>query len=368
MKTAMGLIMTNYSDGSFDSLTADRPIATLPFGGRYRMVDFPMSNMVNSRITTVGIITPYKYRSLMDHLGAGKEWMLNRKVGGMFFLPGSIYGVKNERHSKFLLRDILQNKAYLERGEGDLVVFTGSNKIYNMDYREVCRLHEASGADVTLIYKPNCVGYEAPENYLTVSETGRVTGISGEAGETANCFMDAFVINRELLLKFMSWYGALDYMDMLDIFEDNLDKVKIYAYGFEGYLGSVNGLKSYMRVNQDLLDLEVRRELFLSDNPIKTKVQDSAPAKYMPSAKIKNSMISTGCTIGGTVENSILFRGASVAPGAVVKNCIIMQKCDIQQGAVLENCIVDKYVTVSAGSKVSGNVDSPIAIGKRQNV
>lgn len=368
MKTAIGLIMTNYSDGSFGSLTEDRPIATLPFGGRYRMVDFAMSNIVNSRITTVGIITPYKYRSLMDHLGAGKEWLINRKVGGMFFLPGSIYGVKNERHSKFLLRDILQNKAYLERGEGELVVVTSSNKIYNMDYRAACRHHETSGADVTLIYKPDCASAEAGESYLSISETGRVTGISSEADGHPNMFMDAFVINHELLLKLMSWYGALDYMDMLDIFEDNLDKVKIGSYGFEGYVGSVNSLASYMRTNLDLLNPDIRRELFLSPNQIKTKVQDSAPAKYMPSAKVSNCLISTGCTIGGTVENSILFRGAVVAPGAVVKNCIIMQKCEIQPGAVVENVIMDKFVTVKAGSKLSGNAESPIAIGKRQKI
>lgn len=366
--TAMGLIMTNYSDGNFGSLTEDRPIATLPFGGRYRLVDFPLSNIVNSRITTVGMITPYMYRSLMDHLGAGKEWMLNRKVGGMFFLPGSIYGVKNQSHSKFLLRDIILNRSYLERSDSDVVVVSGSNKIFNIDYRDVCRSHAEAGADITLIYKPGFVAYEGNNMYLEVSANSRVKGIVDEADENANCFIDAFVINRELLINFMSWYGALDYMDLLDIFEENLDKVKINAYAFNGYLGIVNGLASYLRSNLDLLDAEVRRELFLTDRPIKTKVQDASPAKYTSTAKVSNSMISTGCVISGTVENSIIFRGAKVAPGAVVRNSIIMQKSEIGPGAVVENLILDKYVILKEGVQLSGNADKPIAVGKRQSL
>ncbi|MBQ6540645.1 MAG: glucose-1-phosphate adenylyltransferase subunit GlgD [Oscillospiraceae bacterium] len=368
MITSMGLIMTNYSDGSFGSLTEDRPVATLPFGGRYRLIDFPLSNMVNSRINTVGIITPYMYRSLMDHVGAGKEWMLNRKVGGMFFLPGSIYGVKNQSHSKFLLRDIILNRSYLERADHDVVVVCGSNKIFNIDYRKVCGHHEASGADITLVYKPGYTTCEGPERYLEISSTERVTGFLSEADDKANCFMDAFVINRSLLLKFMNWYGALDYMDLTEIFEDNLDKVRINAYSFDGYLGSVNGLASYMSSNLELLDPEVRNELFLGYHRIKTKVSDAAPAKYITGAKVENSLISTGCTVGGTVENSILFRGAKVAPGATVKNCIVMQKCTIEQGAVLENVILDKYATIKAGVRLSGTKELPISVGKRQSI
>lgn len=368
MVNAMGLIMTNYSGGSFGSLTEDRPVATLPFGGRYRLIDFPLSNIVNSRITTVGIITPYMYRSLMDHLGAGKEWMLNRKVGGMFFLPGSIYGVKNTNHSKFLLRDIILNRSYLERGDSDVVVVCGSNKIFNIDYRDVIKHHEASGADITLVYKPGYVPCEKPELYLDVSSTERVTGFYDEPEEGANCFMDAFVINREMLLKFMSWYGALDYMDITEIFAENFDKVRINAYAFDGYVGSINGLASYKRANMDLLDLDVRNELFLSENQIKTKVSDAPPAKYTPEAKVVNSLISTGCNVGGTVENSVLFRGAKVAPGAVVKNCVVMQKGEIGPGAVLENVILDKYVTIKAGVRLYGDEDEPIAVGKRQAI
>ena len=368
MLKTMGLIMTNYSAGSFGSLTEDRPIATLPFGGRYRLIDFPLSNIVNSRINTVGIITPYMYRSLMDHVGAGKEWMVRRKTGGMFFLPGSIYGVKSQSHSKFLLRDIILNRSYLERSHDDVVVITGSNKIFNIDFRRVVKAHAEAEADITLVYKPDYVPCEAPEQYLNISSHGRVIGFNSEPDENANCFMDAFVISRELLLKFMSWYSALDYMDLTDIFAENMDKVKINAYSFEGYMGSVNGLASYLQANLDLLKEDVRHELFTSGHRIRTKVSDAPPARYQPTADVRNSLISTGCSISGTVINSIVFRGAQIAEGAVVKNCIVMQKGVIGEGAELENVILDKYCTIKPGVRLNDLAESPLAIGKKEIV
>ncbi|MGE4483630.1 MAG: glucose-1-phosphate adenylyltransferase subunit GlgD [Oscillospiraceae bacterium] len=368
MKRMMGLIATNYSDGLYGPLTQERPVASLPFGGRYRLVDFPLSNMVNSGILTVGLITPYMYRSLMDHVGVGKEWALSRKIGGMFILPGSIYGLKSV-HGKFLLRDIIQNKAYLERGKRDLVVVSGCNKIFNIDFRAVAEQHEASGADITLVYKNSFHPDETHEMYLDISESGRVTEIRNASAEgDGNCFLDAFIINLELLLNFISWYEALGYMDLMEIFEENLDKVKIYSYKFDGYVGAINGLKSYMRTSRELLNEEVRQHLFLPDRPISTKVQDSAPAKYLCSAKVSNSLVSTGCIIEGTVENSILSRGVVVKKGAIVRNSVILQKSAIGAGAVLENVVCDKYVTVKDGVTLLGSTEKPIAIGKKQEM
>lgn len=367
MKRMMGLVAANFSDTSFGQLTQERPVASLPFGGRYRLVDFPLSNMVNSGIHTVGLITPYMYRSLMDHVGVGKEWALSRKIGGMFILPGSIYGMKNVQ-GKFLLRDIIQNKIYLERSRRELVVVTGCNKIYNIDYREVAAQHEASGADVTLIYKKSYVPTEMHEQFLTISENGRVTEINKEPGNDANCFLDAFIINLDLLLNFINWYDALGYMDLIEVLEENLDKVKIGSYAFNGYVGAVNGLKSYMQVSRELLNENVRKHLFVPERPISTKVQDSAPAKYMPSSKISNSLVATGCIISGTIENSTLSRGVVVEKGAVIRNCVIFPNCRIGAGAVLENVICDKYVTIKDGVTLLGSTEKPIVVSKKQEI
>jgi len=364
----MGLVATNYAYETFGQLTAERPLASLPFGGRYRLIDFPLSNMANSGITTVGLITPYMYRSLMDHVGVGKEWTLSRKVGGMFFLPGSIYGLKNIR-GKFLLRDIIQNRVFLERGGRDLVVVSAANKLFSIDYREVARQHEELGADITLLYKSNYVPIDGErESYLELSNSGRVTRIAEGRADGDNCFLDAFIIEVELLLQFLTWYESMGYMDIMEVFAENLDKMNVRGYAFNGYVGNVSGPESYMAVNRDLLKREVRSDLFPEDRTVNTKVQDAAPTIYAPGSRVRNSLVTTGCAIEGTVEDSILFRGVHVAPGAVLKNCVIMQHCEIGPNVELENVICDKYARFRGGVRISGSTDMPIIVSKGQQV
>jgi glucose-1-phosphate adenylyltransferase len=367
MKRMMGLIAANYSNDSFAQLTKDRPVASLPFGGRYRFVDFPLSNMVNSGIFTVGLITPYMYRSIMDHVGVGKEWSLNRKVGGMFILPGSIYGLKNVP-GKFLLRDIIQNRAFLDRGQSELVVISACNKIFNIDFRAVAEAHVASNAQITMIYKKTAVSPESKELYLTIDATSRVKTADEVKDGEANCFLDAFIINRDLLLKCIGWYETTSYLDLTEIIIENLDHLDVFGYAFTGYMGNADSIKSYMKCNQDLLNPEVAQELFQQDRPIITKIQDSPPAKYWLTAYVKNSIVSSGCIIKGTVENSIIFRGVTVEPGAVVRNCVIMQNTVIRKNSTLENVISDKYAVIREGVKLFGNTNDPILVGKGQDV
>ena len=367
MKTMVGLVSANYNRNTFDGLTEDRPVASLPFGGRYRLVDFPLSNMVNSGIVTVGLLTPYLYRSLMDHVGVGKEWALSRKVGGMFILPGSIYGLKS-MNSKFLLRDLIQNRPFLERADSDVIVVSGVDKLVNIDYREVAKAHEASGADITLIYKEGLVPDDPAELYLEMTDNGRVTAIRDTPDAHQRCFIGSFLINSDLLLSFTKWYEALGYMDAMDIFAENLDKMVVYGYRYRGFVGVVNDLASYMETNRRLLDDTVRNELFRRDRPITTKVQDSPPTKYLGASSVRHSLIASGCIIEGSVEDSIIFRGVNIKKGAVVKNCVIMQNSVIGENARLENVVCDKYVNVKNGVQTSGSPEKPIAVGKRREI
>jgi glucose-1-phosphate adenylyltransferase len=367
MKKMIGLISANFSNDSFAQLTRDRPVASLPFGGRYRLVDFPLSNMVNSGIYTVGLITPYMYRSIMDHVGVGKEWSLNRKVGGMFILPGSIFGMKNVQ-GKFLLRDIIQNRAYLERGQSELIVVSGCGKVYNIDFCSVADAHTEKNADITLIYKYTQVTSETKELFLGVDGSGMVSTAAEATSGEGNCFLDAFIINRELLFKLIEWYESTSYRDLTDIIIENLSHFKVYGYAFEGYMGIADSVISYMRCNQDLLNPEVSRELFRPERPIKTKTQDSPPAKYLMDSNVKNSLVSSGCIIKGTVINSIIFRGVTVEQGVVVKNCVIMQNTVIHKDSILENVICDKYAVIREGVKLYGNSSVPILVGKGQDV
>lgn len=367
----LGLISCNYNNqsynnDSFGKLTAERPLAAMPFGGRYRLLDFALSNMVNSGLRTIGLITPYYYRSILDHVGSGKEWSLNRKSGGLFILPGSIYGLKNSQGT-FLLRDIIQNRPYLERSDAELVLLSGSTKIYNMDLRPFLAAHRASGNAITMAYKLTPESEQRSGTYLELTE-GRVTDTRQDAAGTAACSLDCLLIQRKLLLDFIEGYQALNYIDVLEIIRQNLATIQVGGYEFSGWLGQVDTIGDYMRCSQALLDEDVRRELFSGGAKVYTKIQDSPPAKYCAGAEVKNSLVPTGCIIRGKVENSVLFRGVEIGKGAVVKNCVIMQKCRIQPGAVLENVICDKFVTIGSGNKLFGTLAKPMVIAKNSEI
>ncbi len=364
MKRMMGLICTNYTDEDFGALIKERPVASIPFGGRYRLVDFPLSNMVNSGINTVGLITPYMYRSLLDHVGNGKAWSLSRKVGGMFILPGSVYGIKSDL-GKFLLRDIIHNKEYLQRSRRDVVVVTATSCIYNVDFREVLEQHEKTGAVITMLYK-KVSGDAVKALDVDCDARGRVTSLQEVDHGNINQFIDAMLIDRELLLKLTEWYSNLGHLDLTAVIRENLDKLPVFGYEFQGYMRSIGSAADYMAASMDLLEPDVMRELFLGERSISTKVQDAPPAKYAPGAKVRNSIIATGCIIQGEVENSIVFRGCTVAAGAAVRNSIVMPNGVVNQGALIENVICDKYVTIGDGVKLSGSAERPLIVTRKE--
>ncbi len=367
MGNVIGLLSTNYTGELYGKLIEDRPVASIPFGGRYRLIDFPLSSMVNSGIDTVGVITPSNYRSLADHLNMGREWGLSKKQGGMFMLPGAVHGLK-DLHARFSLRDVILNRQFFLRADEDTVLICAANRIYNMDFRPAIRQHEKSGAAVTLIYKTTQHSEDATGLFLEISPSGQVSGIRDTASGSANCFLDCMLIQRKLVLDFIECYQNLGYIDIMDILASNLGQIQVDTWRYTGYEHAVDHAKDYMRVSQDLLRPEVQAELFQEDHPIYTKTQDSPPAKYLPEASVKNSIVAASCILNGAVENSILFRNVQIGKGAVVRNCILMQHCVIGAGAVVENLICDKYVSISPEVKLSGSETNPFVIGKQQTL
>ena len=361
MDRVTGMISANYETKALGSLTSERTIASLPFGGRYRMIDFPLSNMVNSGIQTVGLITPYKYRSVMDHIGAGKEWSLDRKNGGLFILPGSVFGVSSSQ-ARFLLRDLKRNEVFLKRSQAEFVLLTTTDTVYNMDYRPMVDKHVETGADITMLYHE--ATSDAPNDMALTFSGDQITGFSrgGSAGD--NLFRCCFVIRRALLMNILEWYAAVDYLDIFEALEPDLGKMDIRGYRFSGYIRNIATVKDYFEHSMDLLQSEVREELFSRESPIMTKVQDSVPTKYLEGAVVKNALIPAGCVIQGTVENSILFRGVKVMPGAVVRNSILMQSCVVEAGAVVENAIIDRGNTIAAGTVLKGAPDNAFILNK----
>ncbi len=368
MNQAMGIICANYTTDRLRALTENRPLGAVPFGGRYRLLDFALSNLVNAGIRTVGIITPYLYRAILDHLGAGKEWFLDRKRGGLFILPGSISGFKNMT-TKFSLRDMVRNRDYLQRDVADYVVIASANQIYNLDCKALLRDHAASGADITLVYQPEAEK-RLPGLLVDVSPQGRVARLlSTEEGErqgvNGGLFADVLVIGREQLLDFLQWYQAVEHLDLMEVIEDNLNHLQVRGYPFTGYLARVNSIDTYLACSMDLLRPEVRQELFMGERPVYTKVKDSPPTRYTHQAQVVNSLVPNGCIIRGRVENSIIFHSVVVEEGAVIRDSVIMQRGSVGPNAVLEHVIADKFSAIGGGTVIKGRVDSPVVLRKR---
>lgn len=364
MKT-IGLITANYNSDKFGPLTENRPLASVPFAGRYRLMDFALSNMVNSGITKVGIITPYNSGSVIDHVGAGKPWSLDRKKDGLFMMPGSVYGI-HTAGNRFLLRDIINNKAFFIRSDADYVILSGCSDIYNLDYNEMIKHHAKSGAYITVLYKKiDCTVSEDNGYYLDIDKNDQVNAIyKNSTPGMNNLFMDCFIINKDFLEDFVLWYGQLEYKDIFEIIMDNVDKFAVSSFEFKGYLGKIDDINDYVRVCNDIKDYDIRNELFHTDNVMYTKVQDDAPVIYRGEGHAVNSIISAGCSIEGNVVNSTVFRSTKVGKNASIKDSVVMMYCEIGEGAVLENVICDKFVKVSPGARIIGSPEKPIVIPK----
>lgn len=363
MKT-IGLISANYQGEGFGALTEERTLASLPYGGRYRLIDFALSNLANSGITTVGVIAPYTSGSLIDHIGIGNPWSLGRKSGGLFLMPGSVYGVQAQG-SRFLIRDFLKNIKFFERDDADYVIITSSTDVYNIDFKPLIKYHSESDKPMTLVYKKVPRGEEYQGFFIDIDENGKVEEINTENSGWSNYFMDCCIVDRAFMLEFLKWFGALEYMDMFDVVRDNLDVFEVDSFEFRGYYGKIRNTSDLLKVNQDMTDYVIRNEVFCNpERRIYTKIQDEAPVFYHPDSNVRNSTISAGCTIEGTVENSTIFRSVNIGKGAVVRNSVIMMHCDIGEGAVLDNVICDKYVTINDGVKIYGSGGEPIIIGK----
>jgi glucose-1-phosphate adenylyltransferase len=374
MNEAMGLICANYNTDSLDILTTDRPPASLPFGGRYRLIDFVLSNMVNAGIRTVGIVTPYMYRSLLDHLGAGKEWFLDRKRDGLFVLPGSIYGFRN-MSTQFLVKDMIRNIDYLTRDYKEYVIVTSANQVYNMDYKALIDAHAKCGADVTLTYRGENPAHWNRGLFLDLNFEKRITkmlrvrpDVSPAETPPPALFVDCMIFKRRVLIDLIGWYRAVDHMELTDVLMENIGNIQMYGYEFTGYLGRIDSVRSYLKCSRDLLLSEIHEEVFFGKRPVYTKIRDGAPTRYYSGSSTTNSLIPNECTIRGRVENSVLFPGVVVGEGAIVKDSIIMQRSVIGRGAVVENTIADKYVTIGDGAMIRGSEEHPLVLMKRSSM
>lgn len=363
----MGVINLIHETDELESLTQGRCLATVPFGARYRLIDFVLSSMVNSGISKVAVFAHTKYRSLMDHLGSGKHWDLQHRQGGLFILPPASDDI--QEISRGDLYHFYQQRDYFNRSTLEYVVITRSHMVCNIDFEPVIQSHIDREADITVVCKQQSDLLTGKARKVKMDDDGRITAIQDHYGRMASDInsMEMYIMRKELLMELVetSLAQGQDHLVRHAIFS-RLDKLNVYGYMYEGYLGVVNTMSSYYQNSMNLLKPEVWKELFYQPGPIFTKVKDEPPARYMVDSKATNSLIANGCRIEGTVENSILFRGVNVQKGAVVKNSIIMQNGVIGENTFIQHSILDKDVRVEEDRDIRGAASSPFLAAKRK--
>ncbi len=360
----LGIIYSNVYDDCISELTSMRTMGSVPFAGRYRLIDFVLSGMVNSSIGKIGVSTKANYQSLMDHLGSGKPWDLSRKRDGMTLLPPfSLKGNGGVYKGRIEAIEGMMN--YISKSGKDYVLFADCNVVCNLDYTDFIDSHVESGADISIAYKRGV----APKLHNIMSfefEGDKVTKINVDKHPEEACdyALNIIIMSRVLLERLIG--GAVgsgaEYFER-DIIAKNAATLNIRGYKIEEYAKTIDSLQSYYDINMQLLSGEFK-ELFKKDRPVYTKVRDDMPAIYGICSKASDSLIADGCIIKGTVENCILSRGVYVAEGAVVKNSIIMQDSYISSNAKVNCAIIDKDVVVKPARELSGAETYPLYIGK----
>ncbi|MEE5992361.1 MAG: glucose-1-phosphate adenylyltransferase subunit GlgD [Oscillospiraceae bacterium] len=365
----LGLIFASLHDSTVVELTKQRTMGSIMFGGRYRLIDFPLSNMVNSGITQVGVITKSNYGSLLDHLGTGREWDLARKKGGLHLLPpfsqnGGAEGIYRGR-----LEALNNVWSYVEHAKCEYVVLSDCDYVCNINFEDVINQHIATGADITAVYGNYKYSEESGScvDVLEMDETGRIKTVLVDpqlSGECKIC-LDMYVMRKDFLAKIVKEAASRnEYSFIRDCLQARVKEFNFMGYQFDGYFSRIDSVKSYYRANMALLKAENRAALFKTDAPVYTKTRDNGPVKYGLESKASNSLIADGCIIEGTVENSILFRGVKVGKGSVVKNCVLMQGTTIGSDCSLTSVITDKNVTTEDGRVLTGSESYPVYIGK----
>lgn len=375
--SAMGILFPNSYDSLVPELVSERLMASIPFASRYRLVDFMLSSMVNCGIDNISVIVKRNYHSLMDHLGAGREWDLTRKNGGLNIVPPFAQKTVNIYNGR--VEAIASILDFLNRQKEKYVIMADTNLAVNFDFSAFLQKHIDSGADITIAYTkeeiPKAlidIDMTKKDLYYTldIDDDDRVKQIivnNKDKGEQ-NMSMNIYVMERKLLIDQIreAYVNGQTYFER-DIVSPQLEKLNVRAYQHTGYYARILDIKSYFAENMRLLKEENVNALF-SPSTVYTKIRDDNPTRYATGSHAKNAMVADGCVIEGEVENSILFRGVKVGKGAKVRNCVLMQDTVIEAGASVEYTITDKNVTVSSYKELKGTESFPVFVEKRKTV
>ena len=363
---AVGVILAGGNNEKLRELTETRATSAMPVGSCYRAIDFSLSNMSNSGIKKVAIITQYNSRSLHDHLNSSKWWDFGSKMGGMFiFTP--FLSKENNFWFRGTADSIFQNITFLKRSNEPYVLITSGDGIYKMDYNDILDFHIEKDADITIMCK-DVPGLDVRNfGVIQLDGEGRVEQFEEKPLEafSSTISLGIYVMKRELLIELLETIvpeGRYDFVR--DIVVRYRNQLKVYGHMYNDYWASINSIQSYYNINMDFLRRDVRNALFAREPYIETKAKDEPPAKYNAGSEVKNCLVGSGAIIDGLAENSVLFRRVRIGEKAQVRNSIIMEGCSIGQGCVVEHAILDKDVTLSGNVVIKGEPEKPRIIAK----
>ena len=368
LSKTLGIIFANMHDSSVGDMTAKRSMASLPFGGRYRLIDFCLSSLVDAGVSKVGVIAKSNYHSLMDHLGSGRQWDLSRKRGGLSIFPPHRYFEETESLYHGRIQALYNVLNYIKNSDVNYIVMMDCDYVCNVDIDDVVRSHFKTNADVTIVCCDMIPDCEMSKNCVVMrkDDTGRVTEMFMDKCED-DCVlsMNMFVISKEILITMIedAMTNMYRYFER-DVLSSKIDVYRMQCYMHTGFVRRVYSTKSYYDTNMALLDYNNLTNLFIPERPVYTKVRDEAPVRYGIKSAVKNSLLADGCVIEGTVENSVIFRGVKVEAGARVRNSILMQNTVVKSNADLNYVITDKDVTINPDRSLEGDKNYPLYIKK----
>ena len=367
IKDYMAIFDLSENENDIRSLTANRPIASIPFASRYRVIDFMLSNMVNSGIRNVGIFSQANSRSLVDHVGNGKPWDLNRKNDGLFLFSHGLSDLAN--HDSKLLKNNLE---YIYRSKNDSVILSSSYMVCNLDIGDLVDNHEQSGCDITVAYVHTNDADKDFQNCYTLvidKKENRITGAGKNIGFTksADICMELFVLKKELFMDFLVKTAEnTNRGSVYNVIFDSIGKYSFNPYKVTGYVACINSVKAYYKASMDMLDSKKRNSLILAGNrPIYTKIKDEHPTLYVDGCSVKNSLVADGCIIKGKVTNSLISRYVTIEDDVELDNCILLQNVTVRSGSRLSNVIIDKNAIIDKDTELKGSPQYPLVVEKR---
>lgn len=358
----LGIIFSNSYDEAMPEFTNLRTMGSLPFGGRYRLIDFALSNFVNSGMNKVGVITKSNYRSLMDHVGTGKPWDLDRKRGGLFLLPPFSGGSGMFDCRIEALNGIM---GFISRSKEEYVVISDCNVVCNLDLTQLFAFHEKNAADISVACARGKIPSLGDIMAFSTDSDSRITEVDISAHGEGLYSLNIFLMRKALLERLINEAIEMkrDFFER-DIIARNVGKLRVMSCEQSGFIRTLDSLQAYFAVSLELLDKKNMDSLFDRERPIYTKIYDEMSAIYGLGSSVMDSLVSDGCVIEGTVEHSVISRGVKIGKGAVVRNAILMQNTVVGDNASLNCTVTDKSVRIHSDKVLSGAENYPLYIGK----